>query len=52
MSVPGIGPKKAAAIIAWRADHGPFTSVEGVAEVPGIGPSSIAALKAHLSASP
>lgn len=52
MSVPGIGPKKAAAIIAWRADHGPFTSVEGVAEVPGIGPSTIAALKAHLSASP
>jgi competence protein ComEA len=52
MTVPGIGPKKAAAIMAWRAEHGPFTSIDGIAEVPGIGPSTIAALKAHLSASP
>jgi competence ComEA-like helix-hairpin-helix protein len=52
MTVPGIGPKKAAAIIAWRAEHGPFTSIDGIADVPGIGPSTIAALKAHLSASP
>jgi competence ComEA-like helix-hairpin-helix protein len=52
MSVPGIGPKKAAAIVAWRAEHGPFTSIDGIADVPGIGPSTIAALKAHLSASP
>lgn len=52
LSVPGIGPKKAAAIIAWREEKGAFTSLEAVAQVPGIGPSTVAALKAHMSASP
>lgn len=33
----GVGPAKAAAIIAHREKHGPFQSAEELAEVKGIG---------------
>ena len=33
---PGIGPAKAAAIIAFREEHGPFAALQDVANVPGI----------------
>lgn len=33
----GVGPAKAAAIVAWREANGPFQSVEQLAEVRGIG---------------
>ena len=33
---PGIGPAKAAAIIAYREEHGPFAALQDVANVPGI----------------
>ena len=39
--LPGIGPATAAAIIAYRRDHGPFSSVEQLLEVRGIGPSKL-----------
>lgn len=35
--LPGIGEKKAAAILAWREEHGPFQVVEDVMSVDGIG---------------
>jgi competence protein ComEA len=35
--LPGLGPKKAAAIVAWRGEHGRFENVEGLLEVKGIG---------------
>lgn len=52
MSVPGIGPKKAAAIVAWREKNGAFTELDAVAAVPGIGPATVAAIKAHAEAHP
>nr|WP_317399681.1 ComEA family DNA-binding protein [uncultured Gemmiger sp.] len=36
MTLPGIGQEKADAILAYRAEHGPFLSVEELADVPGI----------------
>ena len=34
----GVGPKIAAAIVAYRKEHGPFRKVEDLLEVKGIGP--------------
>lgn len=35
-TLPGIGPAKAAAIIAYREEHGPFAALQDVANVPGV----------------
>ena len=35
-TLPGIGPAKAAAIIAYREEHGPFAALQDVANVPDI----------------
>lgn len=43
--LPGVGPATAAAIIAHRQAYGPFTSVDGLADVRGIGPAKVAALR-------
>jgi competence ComEA-like helix-hairpin-helix protein len=37
-SLPGIGPVLADRIVAFRADHGPFSSLNDLERVPGIGP--------------
>lgn len=44
-TLPGIGPSKAAAIVQYRADHGPFESVDELDNVTGIGPATLAALR-------
>lgn len=44
-SLPGIGPSKAEAIVAYRAEHGPFKSLADLDAVNGIGPSTLANLK-------
>src|SRR6476646_5069595 len=44
-TLPGIGPVTAEKIVAFRHDHGPFTSVEGLDAIPGIGPARLAQLK-------
>jgi len=43
-TLPGIGPATAAAIIAHREEHGPFTSVASLDDVSGIGPARLDAL--------
>jgi competence protein ComEA len=44
-ALPGIGPVTAQKIVAFREEHGPFTSVEALDAIPGIGPARIADLK-------
>ena len=41
-SLPGIGPGRAAAILRYRQEHGPFTSVDQLGQVPGLGPAALA----------
>lgn len=43
-SLPGIGPKLAAAIVAYREIH-PFKHVDDLAEIDGIGPSRLDAIR-------
>jgi competence protein ComEA len=40
--LPGIGPVTAGSILQWRADNGPFTSVDELLEVSGIGDATLA----------
>ena len=36
-SLPGIGTSKASAIVKYRSDNGPFSTVDELIKVPGIG---------------
>lgn len=40
-TIKGIGPKKAAAIVEHRKQHGIFHSVDELANVKGLGPASV-----------
>jgi competence protein ComEA len=44
-TLPGIGASKAAAIIQYRTDHGPFKTVDELDNVSGIGPSTLASVR-------
>ena len=44
-ALPGVGPATAAAIVAWRQDHGRFRTVADLLEVRGIGPAKFEALR-------
>ncbi|MCV2393950.1 ComEA family DNA-binding protein [Actinotalea sp. M2MS4P-6] len=44
-ALPGIGPVLAARIVAWRDEHGRFSTVDELAEVSGIGPSLLSGLR-------
>ena len=43
--LPGIGEKRAGDIVAYREEHGPFSSVDGLTEVSGIGPGILEGLR-------
>ncbi|MDX5364042.1 MAG: helix-hairpin-helix domain-containing protein [Pseudazoarcus pumilus] len=47
--VKGIGPAKAAAIVKYRSDNGPFKSLDDLVKVPGIGEKSVEQLRGQLS---
>ncbi len=47
--LPGVGPVTAAAIIAWRTEHGPFTSIDQLQAVRGIGPATYARIAPHVA---
>ncbi|MFN8023571.1 MAG: helix-hairpin-helix domain-containing protein [Acidimicrobiales bacterium] len=44
-ALPGVGPATAAAIVAYREQHGPFSSIDALADVRGIGPAKLDALR-------
>ena len=46
-ALPGIGPSLAAAIVAFRTEHGPFATLDALEQVPGIGPSKLSQLQSH-----
>lgn len=47
-ALSGVGPSTAAAIVAYRRDHGPFRSVDDLLQVRGIGPSKLEALRSQV----
>ena len=51
VSLPGIGPAKAQAILDYRKAHGPFKTVEELKEVKGIGAKRFEKLKPDLAVS-
>ncbi|UFU04952.1 ComEA family DNA-binding protein [Ruania halotolerans] len=44
-TLPGIGPARAAEIIAWREREGEYSSVDQLLEVSGIGPATLERLR-------
>ncbi|MBN6186228.1 ComEA family DNA-binding protein [Aneurinibacillus sp. BA2021] len=40
-TIPGIGPRKAEAIIQYREENGPFKTVEGLTNIAGIGAKTV-----------
>jgi competence protein ComEA len=44
--LPGIGPTRAADIVAYRTQHGPFTTTDGIMNVSGIGQTTFDRIKA------
>ncbi len=50
--LPGIGQKRARAIVASRQEQGPFERLEDLMRVPGIGPEIVETLRPHLMCVP
>ncbi|MCT2197510.1 ComEA family DNA-binding protein [Paenibacillus sp. FSL K6-2441] len=46
--IPGIGEKKAQAILDYRNAHGPFTSIEELTQVKGIGDKMLEKMKPYI----
>ena len=49
LHVKGIGPKRAQAIVQYREKHGPFRSVDDLAQVRGIGTKKLEKLRPFLT---
>lgn len=50
MTLPGIGPSKAAAIIAYREENGPFITIDALKGVTGIGDKTYEQLQDSITA--
>lgn len=48
-TLPDVGPVTAASIIAWRVEHGGFTTVDELLEVDGIGEATLTRLAPHVT---
>jgi competence protein ComEA len=47
-ALPGIGPVTATAILAWRTEHGGFSTVDELLEVSGIGEATLAEISPYI----
>jgi hypothetical protein len=47
--LPRVGPALAQRMLAWRAQHGPFGSLERLDSVPGVGPKLLDALRPYVT---
>ena len=45
IALPGIGPAMAGRILAYRKEHGRFTSVDDLDRIRGIGPATLKRLR-------
>jgi len=50
-AIKGIGASKAEAIVAYREQNGPFTTVEDLAKIKGIGKKTVEKNRGNLSIS-
>jgi competence protein ComEA len=48
-TINGVGPALATAIIQYRTEHGPFTSVDQLDDVSGIGPATLEKLRPQVT---
>jgi competence protein ComEA len=48
-TLPEVGPVTAAAILAWRDEHGGFSAVDELLEVDGIGDATLAQIAPHVT---
>ncbi len=51
VKLPGVGPKKAALIVAWRTQHGKFERVVDLRRVKGFGAKTVKKLMPYLAVS-
>ncbi|MBO1914138.1 helix-hairpin-helix domain-containing protein, partial [Microvirga sp. 3-52] len=49
VTINGIGPAKASAIINYREEHGPFISLESIMDVSGIGQKTFEKLEHQIT---
>ena len=49
MQLPGIGETRARDIVRYRAEHGPFRTLDDLIAVPGIGPKTLAKFRDELT---
>ncbi len=47
-TLPGLGPAKAATIVAWRESNGAFSNVDALLEVPTVGRGTLESLRPHV----
>ena len=48
-AINGVGIKKARDIVAYRAQHGPFTTVDDLTKVTGVGPHTVESSRKNLT---
>jgi competence protein ComEA len=48
-TLPEVGPVTAQSIVAWRTEHGGFSSVDELVEVDGIGDATLAKIAPHVT---
>ena len=48
-TLPDVGPVTAGSILAWRDEHGAFSSVDELLEVDGIGEATLAKIAPHVT---